>query len=429
MVKKLALASLAVVLVFTMVSLASAAPNVTNTNHKGSLLVYPKIVVFDNESTTADVEVDTYVFIGNDQTSGVYVKCYWMDNAQQIQDFQFYLTASQPAFFRASDGWGSPDIGVPPFWGVGSLVCFAEDNNDQNEIKWNHLYGSATIVTIEGGSGTSAPPSAAMYNAWAFVAGSLPTSSGQLVLDGGNNYDSCPSYLVENFWTSTFNGTRNGLDGYQESQGLERRVRPDLTLWPCKQDLRQDRYPTCTKAKFDVWNENEVKFTGAYQCFRCFYEGFLDEVGKSVSRSLKVMNHGWPDNNDTTQLGNGFGWDKFTYYGLSTDFGRFRVQGIASSVCKFNDAAIVTATGQKACSGTVATPLLGVLLYAQEFVSPYGSPDPTDKSFGQTTKMTSLWPAKVVNVYTGSPLHFAGTDTTGLIQWDPAGGVVEAAGK
>ena len=198
----------------------------------------------------------------------------------------------------------------------------------------------------------------------------------------------CPQYLVENFIASD-------PDSYKNR-------RPDLTLWPCIQDLRQDRTPTCTKAKFDVWNENEIKFTGAYQCFKCFLEVFLDEIGTSK----KNPNH-W-GHFDGGQKGNGFGWDKFTLDSLGTQVGRFRVSGVASSVCTFR-------SPWNVCNGkTVNTPLLGVLLYAADF----GDGDTYDRNA-----------QKVIDPITGITLHGAGTDATGKILWDPAYSTQEAAKK
>ncbi len=86
-------------------------------------------------------------------------------------------------------------------------------------------------------------------------------------------------------------------------------VNTDLTLVPCIQDLRQDRVPTCTKAKFDIWNENETKYTGAYQCLKCWFEGYLGDIGSYTI---------------------GYGGEKFWYKNLHTTAGRFRVEGIPS---------------------------------------------------------------------------------------------------
>jgi len=106
-------------------------------------------------------------------------------------------------------------------------------------------------------------------------------------------------------------------------------------LVPCYQDLRQDRIPTCTKAKFDIWNENETKYTGAYRCIKCWFEGYLDEIA-------------------TQQPGKGFGGEKFVYGPLHTTVGRFRVTGVASTVC-------ASAFGSLCTGGQMESPLLGLI--------------------------------------------------------------------
>ncbi len=143
-----------------------------------------------------------------------------------------------------------------------------------------------------------------------------------------------------------------------------------LTLVPCKQDLRQDRSPTCTKAKFDIWNSNETKFTGAYQCIKCWYEGVLDGI-KAPS---------------------GFGGEKFTFHSLHTYAARFRVQGIASSVCQGQPTA--------ACTTSQAAPLIGLFAYA------LGGTDGT--SWG------GYMPAG------------GGIDTSGFVYWDKGDGPQES---
>ncbi len=320
-----------------------------------------------------------------------------MDSNQTVEDFQIPVTANQPIYFSAGTGVGDDSfVQVPPFGpgfgigGIGSLVCFAEDAGDTTQILYNHLYGNALIVSTVLG----AVVTAVEYNAYSFrmenLAGGTATP-GVLPLNGDNGYDACPQYLVENFLASDPAAPGSILGAYE---------RPDLTLWPCKQDLRQDRQPTCSKAKFDVWNENEIKFTGAYQCFKCFLEVFLDELG-----ATKVPGNGitW----DAAQKGNGFGWDKFTEAALGTEVARMRVQGVASSVCKFR-------APWDVCNGkTQATPLLGVLLYAQQFAGGSGVHDGNNQ--------------KIVLPITGTTLHGAGFDISGVIRWDPAGSTPEAA--
>lgn len=280
---------------------AAAAPNVGNTTQKGSVLIFPKVRIAESPTPR-----DTYITIANDYYSGVNVKCYWVRGSDQhTQDFSFRLTANQPVYFLASTGEPKD---VPPFEGPdGMLICFAVDPAGENAINFNHLYGSATVINYsvgEGGTGYA-------YNSWNFaaranVALKRPVGTpGTIALDG-INFDACPQYLLFNFPAV---GAVDGLF-----------VNDDLTLLPCKQDLRQDHAITHTKAQFDLWNLNEVHYTGVYQCINCWFESLVSGL----------------QNNAT----------KFNVDDLHSAFGRLRVTGVASSVC----------------SGSVASPLLGLLV-------------------------------------------------------------------
>lgn len=366
----------------------ASAHSIANTTQKGSMLLFPKIVTDGNETTDTPF-VDTVIYIGNDSPVDVYLKCYWVDENQTVDDFQFRLTANQPVAFSA---WGNSYINpydapglldLSPFRNkVGQLICWAVNAGDSTQVLHNNLYGESLIIWPANGS---TPDTAAPIPAWSFRALKDPGSAGGgtdglLPLDGVT-YDSCPKYLIGNF------NPAGQFPGY----------RPDLTLVPCRQDLRQDRSPTCTKAKFDVWNFNEVKFTGAYQCLKCWYEGYLDEMGS-----------------DAHQKGPGFGGyapnaNYFTYDVLGSFAARFRVQGVYSTVCVGNtrgcpdigDDNFTDAWGGRGAT----TPFVGVMLYAETKCT--GEP-------GYCSKVP----------FTGFPLHGAGVDTTGRIRWDAADPVI-----
>jgi len=368
MAKKMVFIALALAVVFGMVSMASAAQNVANTNQKGSLLIWPKIA--------SDATYSTIITIGNDYYNEVWVKCYWVDKEQEIEDFMFRLTPNQPVWFRASDGSGGV-MTVPPFMSDrGELKCWAVNAAGDSQVSFNHLYGSAVIFDYS----ISGYPTAFEYNAWSFTArgGSLGKefgTAGNLKLTGdANGYDACPQYLVENFMAA--NGT--GVPA------------PVLALAPCKQDLRQDRTPTCTKAKFDIWNENETKYTGAHACVKCWFESYLNQI--EVNNSAKPKN------------GYGFGQEKFQAGPLHTTWARFRVTGEASSVCnkKFMtpDNLELQLPGADKCSGgQVKTPFIGVLWH----------------DLG------------TYNI--GTALHSAGYDGSGFVLWDLQGSDPEATSR
>jgi len=271
-----------------------AAQNVANVSQKGSLLVFPKIDISEGK--------DTLVSISNDYYRPVAVKCIWVDADQEIADFVFEITKNQPVCFSAATGEGTVD--VPPFDGpVGELKCFAVNDNADQQISWNHLYGTAKVIDF-------LDETAYEYNSWNFIArgvkrGNPVGNAGDLILSGNRGeYDGCPSYLLFNF---------RSVGSSVESVGVVDFNDTDLTVALCKEDLTQDREPTHTKLKFDIWDENEVKYTGAWVCAKCWFEDLLSNIS-----------------------------DKFIITSACGDFhtncGRFRVKGIASSVCPGSEA-------------------------------------------------------------------------------------------
>lgn len=81
----------------------------------------------------------------------------------------------------------------------------------------------------------------------------------------------------------------------------------DLTLMPLQLDLRQDNTgPVRTKAKFDIWNSNEVRFSGTERCINCWDQTLLSLYDSP--------NH-------------------FLMSNLQTDHGKARIDGQASTVC------------------------------------------------------------------------------------------------
>jgi hypothetical protein len=287
--KKGLITLLAVCFVFAGVAWVSAAQNVANTSQKGSLLIFPKVEV--------SCDSDTIIEINNDYWKPVDCKCYWVDEYQNYEDFMFVITKNQPVWFSARTGQGT--INAPPFIGQkGELKCWAVDAAGANQISFNHLYGEATIFHYNTQQSLG-------YNSWNFTARGVELTKkvgegGKIYLTGADGgYDACPEYLVTDFvaTSSPFPLGERTVTG----------VDTDLTVVPCKQDLRQDRVPTYTKLKYDIWNEDEVKYTGAYQCIKCWFEGLLHHSQN--------------------------GGEKFTYEGLHTSKGRLRIQGVASTVC------------------------------------------------------------------------------------------------
>jgi hypothetical protein len=246
-------------------SSAFAAQNVGNTSQKGSLLIFPDINVQPG--------LDTIVRISNDANSGVDVTCYYINDRKGRRDFHFKMTRKQPVWFSVALHSGTyPVAQFPndgPFTGNparGALLCWATDTALSTQISHNHLSGNATVIFGEGGDG-SGVQIAYTYPSWNFTArpgtpaGAAVGTPGRLELTGADNaYDACPSYLIGHF------SPKGAVVDTGSGAGVELVADSFLSVLSCNQDLRQDFTPHFTKLKFDVWSEQEVKLTGAYEC-------------------------------------------------------------------------------------------------------------------------------------------------------------------
>ena len=298
---------------------ARAAQNVANTSQQGSLLIFPLINVdpYDNS--------DTFIEIGNDQSSSVNVECEYVNEEKGRVDFTFTLTHNAVLSWEALEGDGDV-IGVSPFpYGgdypqlgsdrYGELVCFAVDGSASNQIAFNHLTGTATVVNFYDGDAEQYKQ-AFKYNAWAFAArgtgagglandNTVQGKAGELYLTGGGagTYDACPLYNTALFMP---NGAYLGPSGYSITT-----LDNDLAVSSCNQDLRQDFNVHLTKLQFTVYNELETGYTGAFDCVNS-----TEDIGLSYA-----------DNSYLVAAQN------FDYSTLHTANARFRVQGVASTQC------------------------------------------------------------------------------------------------
>jgi len=295
---------------------AFAAQNVANTSQKGSLLVFPLIDIRGQDTRTTIIEVS------NDANSTVSVNCYYVNEKKGRVDFQFGLTAKQTLTWDVLTHSG--DI-VPPAFpndgkfpagdpARGELICFAVDGAGANQVRFNHLTGTATVVYFAD-KDASQPKQAFKYNAWSFTARSTAVppppdgtpvgTPGNIVLsgDGDGTYDACPAYLVAEFSPS---GASLGSVKYLDN---------DLSVSICKQDLRQDFAFHFTRLDFLVWNEDESNFSGSYQC--------TDSV-----RTLEL------DQGDLPGVPGIVNPSNFSFDVLQTANARFQVTGASSTRCR-----------------------------------------------------------------------------------------------
>jgi hypothetical protein len=373
---------------------ALAAQNVANTSQKGSLLIFPAISVDPGDIT------NTFIEVSNDETGPVHIECSYINEGKGRVDFDFTLTAKATASWDAltGSGIGAPPFptdlspvyapipaGLPRFFAApntfrGELVCFATDFGGANQVAFNHLTGTATVV-ISDDVDAIQPKQAFRYNAWSFVArnaSGLPQSDyvvqgtpGLLALTGGlaGTYDACPAYNI-----ATFNPA-----GSTDAAGTTTTVDNDLSVVSCNQDLRQDFVLHLTKAQFTVWNANENSFTGAYEC--------ID--------SVQTVGLGAEDNTVMTARTN---FDSTT---LRTPNARFQVSGIASSQCPTT---IIPGPGLPPIPvpATENAGLLGVITSSVGVLDTGGE----DVELGSTTQSAG--------------------SMVGFVKWDPAGSTVPA---
>lgn len=144
----------------------------------------------------------------------------------------------------------------------------------------------------------------------------------------------------------------------------------DLTLLQMQLDLRQDSTgPVRTKANFDIWNSNEVRFSGTHKCVNCWDQTLFSLYGV-------VGGPGAPENPNHLLMN-----------ALQTDKGKARIDGVGSTECP----------------GSIAVPLLGLSIKELKL---NGSPTATMR--------------------TASPLPGSGTQAGG-IQYDIITGPSEAS--
>jgi hypothetical protein len=284
------------------IAATGASAQVANTSQKGSLLMYARIDVRSG--------YDTIVRITNDNNKSVDVKCYYMNERKGRRDFGFTLTKKQPAWWSVANGEGTfnipnfPNNSEPllPTYGaawrtdVGELICWAVSKSGHNQINFNHLFGSATVYNYSSGE-------AFEYNSWNFkartgTAGQAVGTAGTINLNG-TDYDYCPGYLIAGFTPA----------GGAVPVGPTVATNDDnwLSVIACNQDLKQDYKFHFTKLEFTVWNEEESKFTGAYECSDGYH--FFALTTTDVSPEY------------------------FTYDVLGTGSAFFQVRGVASARC------------------------------------------------------------------------------------------------
>ncbi len=255
-----------------------AAPNVANTSQKGSLLVFPEIQAGGGPADDQFHDRNTIIRMANDATGNINVKCFYGEFTDQeafdstssggtvtagnkpTRDFSFPMTRTQAVFWEVKDGDGTYQM--PDFpranTATGQLICWATNNAETKQVKWNHLSGTATI--IDPGDETSFA-----YNAWSFYARGIKNKAqvgkyaGRLDLNGVDKkygaYDKCGRYIIGHF---------GPVDNV--GQPAERVHTDDLylSISSCYQCLVPVGNAKVNEhwIVFTIWSEDETKTTG-----------------------------------------------------------------------------------------------------------------------------------------------------------------------
>ncbi|MCP3905544.1 MAG: hypothetical protein GY715_18110 [Planctomycetes bacterium] len=307
---------------------AGATQDKVSATEKGSIVIFSKVDI--RWDAAGFLTQDTFLSLTNDYPGDVLVQMYFIngdapldaDGAERAHpgwnwiDNLLPLTGDQPTYWSAVTGQPAGG-GLSPFTALdpgfppgrpdaktggrmlrGYIIAWAV-NAANNPIRWNHLKGEGTIVNYLEGSAWE-------YNTWNHQAiceaHGMPTvqpANGEFCIPlEGIMYSASFDQLLMNFQavgSSAFSGPRLVTSN------------TDLTLFPCSVDLRQETCgPVTTKAHIDVWNMNEVKFSGAHRCITCWDQTTLDQY--------EIPNH-------------------FLMQNLQTDHGKARIDGQQSQVC------------------------------------------------------------------------------------------------
>jgi uncharacterized repeat protein (TIGR01451 family) len=298
---------------------------------KGSLLIWSKVDI--RWDAAGFLTQDTFISLTNDFPGDVDVQMYFIngdppldaDGAERAHpgwnwlDNRITLTGDQPTYWSAVTGQPATGGGISPFTALdpgfppgrpdpstggrmmrGYIIGFATDE-DNVPVKWNQLTGNGTIVNYLEGSAWE-------YNTYSIRILNDDLPHGRPITDLGVAPDELPMNGIvygRLFNRLFFNFQAAGSSAFSGPRTVTSDT--SLTLYPVGADLRQETDgPVTTKATFEVWNMNEVKFTGLHRCITCWDQTLLSDYN--------FPNH-------------------FLIQNLQTDHGTARIDGKQSQVC------------------------------------------------------------------------------------------------
>ncbi|MHC5113069.1 MAG: hypothetical protein ACYTGP_01415 [Planctomycetota bacterium] len=281
---------------------------------KGSLLVFPNVELRWDEGNA--VIQDTFISLTNDYPEDVEIQIFYVNADPPLPaqgkepahpgwnslDSRIVLTGNQPTYWSALTGQPATGGGLPPLTALDpgfppgrpdpegssdrvlrAFVYVFAVNQDGEQIGWNHLSGRASVVNYQ--NYTTSEYEAVTHAAFGEV-GTTVGTPGEIRLDGVE-FTTAYDRLHLDFQaagSSAFSGPRV-VDSAT-----------DLTLQILPSDLRQESTgPRTTQAVFEIWNQNEVKFTGTEQCITCWDQTLLEDFPLPNSFSVLALgtDHGW----------------------------------------------------------------------------------------------------------------------------------------
>lgn len=340
----------------TVTSAAAGTVAASGVSEAGSLLFYPRVELRWNEA--GELLQDTFISVNNQHPDQrVHIQWYFINgDAPRLPqggerghagcnwlDVQITLTPEQPTYWSVATGEPinvSPFAVLDPGWPPGRpdpdrpgervmrghIVGWAV-NQAGEEIRWNYLTGSATVVNYAGSYAWSYLPWA--YQTRCVADGQRPLDClrydesgaccearviiGKLDMDGFQ-YDYNPAFL-----TMDFVGV--GSNAFARAGRPVTLTDLDLTLVGTGLDLRRDNLgPVRTQVRFDVWNQNEVRLAGVQKCMTCWDRTLLAQLGTP---------------------------SPFLYSTLQTDRGKARIDGAADAACAESQSAALIGVLQR----------------------------------------------------------------------------------
>jgi len=279
-------------------------PDRASLSETGSVLIYPKVEI--RWDAAGNLMRDTFLTLTNNGNEDIDITMYYVAEQCTTIDLHFTLTERQPTYWSALTGQPGPDgDAVGPFTDAGDpvqpggpgtdmilrgyVVVIATWDADADDepcaVRWNKLFGEATIVDYADGTSWE-------YKAYAFPVndnfGDKQCVDGEQLNFDENTYAAFPHQLLLPFYkpgTSPYGGSVAPY--YTDSVITD----TELTLILGDMDLRripdpddapgdaEVAWPWKTKVEFEIWDENETGHTGLKRVIPKFFAENISNIG------------------------------------------------------------------------------------------------------------------------------------------------------